>query len=196
MTPYQALYGKVRLSIIPYPLGSSKVATVDDVLVERDGLLLQLRHNLLAAKNQIEEKANLNRHEVEFSVGDRVLVKLQPYRQLTLAKRLSNKLAKRYYGTYKVLERVGKMAYRLALPATSKIHPVFHVSILKPFSGNGSDEVSELPEVVEEGRPVEQPLAVCGSRLVLQNGRTVKQVLVQWTGRTLEEATWEWLSDF
>ncbi|GKB48139.1 ty3-gypsy retrotransposon protein [Tanacetum coccineum] len=129
MTPYQALYGKVPLSIIPYPPGSSKVATVDDVLVERDGLLRQLRHNLLAAKNQMEEKANLKRREIEFSVGDIVLVKLHPYHHLTLDKR------------------------------------------------NGSDEVSELPEVVEEGLPVEQPLAICGSRLVLKNGRTVKQYL-------------------
>ncbi|GJR35647.1 ty3-gypsy retrotransposon protein [Tanacetum coccineum] len=104
----------VPLAIIPYPPGSLKVAAVDDVLIERYGLLL------------------------EFNVGDQVLVKLQPYRQLTLAKRLSNKFAKRYYGPYEVLERVVKVAYRLALSVNSKMHLVFHVSNLKPFSGRSS----------------------------------------------------------
>ncbi|GKB52453.1 hypothetical protein Tco_0903206 [Tanacetum coccineum] len=85
MNPYQALYGRVPPSIIPYPSGSSKVA------------------------------ANRIRHEVEFNVGDKVLVKLQPYGHVTLAKRLSNKLSNRYYGPFEVLERVGKVAYRLGL---------------------------------------------------------------------------------
>ena len=86
MTPYQALYGKVPLAIIPYPSGSSKVVAVDDLLSERDSLLRQLKQNLLVAKHRMEEKANHKRRDVEFNVGDRVLVKLQPYRQLTLAK--------------------------------------------------------------------------------------------------------------
>ncbi|GJR90373.1 ty3-gypsy retrotransposon protein [Tanacetum coccineum] len=196
MFPYQALYGKVPLSIIPYPPGSSKVAAVEDVLVEQDELLHRLRDNLLAAKNRMEEKANLKRREVEFNVGDKVLVKLQPYRQLTLARRLSHKFLKRYYGPYEILERIGKVAYRLALPVTSKIHPVFHVSILKPFLGSKSEAVAEIPGESDEGFVVDQPLSVCGSRFVLRDGSLVKQVLVQWAGRSPEDATWEYLSDF
>ncbi|GKD74958.1 hypothetical protein Tco_1333240 [Tanacetum coccineum] len=69
-------------------------------------------------------QANRKRREVEYKIGDMVLVKLQPYRHITLAKRCSNKLAKRYYGPFEVLERIGKVAYRLALPEASKIHLV------------------------------------------------------------------------
>ncbi|GJX42084.1 ty3-gypsy retrotransposon protein [Tanacetum coccineum] len=144
----------------------------------------------------MEVKANRKRRDVEFNVGDLVLVKLQPYRQITLAKRFSNKLAKRYYGPYKVEARVGKVAYRLALPATSKIHPVFHVSILKPFVGDNSVEVAGLPEELHNDQPLEQPLAVCDARMVLRSGVPAQQVLVQWMGGSPEEATWEWLSDF
>ena len=177
MMPYQALYGKLPLAIIPYPSGSAKFAAVDDVLTERDALLRQLRQNLLAAKNRMEEKANRKRRDVEFNVGDKVLVKLQPYRQLTLARRLFNKLAKPYYGPYEILERIDKVAYRLALPSDSKIHPVFHVSILKQFLGEDTEEVTSLPEEVEDGRPIEQPIAVNGSRVILRNGQLVQQIL-------------------
>ncbi|GJX45785.1 ty3-gypsy retrotransposon protein [Tanacetum coccineum] len=196
MTPFQALYGRLPLHLIPYPPGSSKVEAVEALLVERDDLLRQLRENLLAAKNRMEVQANRKRRDVEFNVGDRVLVKLQPYRQSTLAKRHSNKLAKKFYGPYEVVERIGKVAYRLALPETSKIHPVFHVSLLKLFTGNESAKVTELPEEFKDGHPMEQPEVVCDSRVVLSNGRPVRQVLVQWAGRSPEEATWECLTDF
>ncbi|GJV66953.1 ty3-gypsy retrotransposon protein [Tanacetum coccineum] len=186
----------MSLSVVPYPSGASKVAVVEDLLVERDKLLRQLKTNLLAAKERMELKANKRRRDIEFKVGDMVLVKLQPYRQVTLAKRISNKLAKRYYGPYEVVERIGKVAYRLALPATSKIHPVFHVSILKAFLGKGDESVMELPEEVQDGRPREQPVAVCDSREVLQNGKPIRHVLVQWDNGSPEEATWECLSDF
>ncbi|GJZ05087.1 retrotransposon-related protein [Tanacetum coccineum] len=108
MTPYQELYGKVLLTIIPYSPRSLKVADVEDVLVERDELLRRLRENLLVAKNRMEEKVNLKRREVEFNVGDKILVKLQPYRQLTLAKRLSHKWAKRRISGPNYLEGNGQ----------------------------------------------------------------------------------------
>nr|GFA88602.1 Ty3/gypsy retrotransposon protein [Tanacetum cinerariifolium] len=129
MTPYQTLFGRVPPSIISYPPGSSKVAPVEVGLVERDVLLRQLRENLLAL-----------------------------YRQITLAKRLSNKLSKRYHGPFEVLERVGKVAYLLKLPSTSKIRSVFHVSLLKLFTGSGVERISNLPEEEHEWHPLNQPL--------------------------------------
>nr|GEY57079.1 Ty3/gypsy retrotransposon protein [Tanacetum cinerariifolium] len=102
-------------------------------LVERDALLRKLKQNLSVDMHRMEMQANQNHHDVEFKSGDRVLVKLQPYRQITLAKCHYNKLSKRYYGSFEVLERVGKVAYRLAIPDSNKIHLVFHVSLLKLF---------------------------------------------------------------
>ncbi|GJX18778.1 ty3-gypsy retrotransposon protein [Tanacetum coccineum] len=138
------------LSLIPYPPGASKVAAVDELLMERNEVTRQLKQNLLAAKLRMEEKANRKRRDVEFKVEDKVFVKLQPYRQITLAKRLSNKLSKRIYWPYEIVERIEKVAYRLALPITSKIHLVFHVSILKLFTGISSEMVTELPDEFKE----------------------------------------------
>ncbi|GJS54664.1 ty3-gypsy retrotransposon protein [Tanacetum coccineum] len=140
-------------------------------------------------------QANRSRREVEFNVGDKVLVNLQPYRQITLARRLSNKQAKRYYGSFEILERVGKVAYRLGLPSASKIHTVFHVSLLKPFIGEGIVGVTNLPEEDREGQPVCQPLAVCATCDILRNREPSRQILVQWRDCSPEEATWEDLSE-
>ncbi|GJV26463.1 hypothetical protein Tco_1379158 [Tanacetum coccineum] len=135
----------------------------------RDGLMRCLKKNLVEARNRMEVKVNHNRRDVEFNVRDKVLVKLQPYRQITLAKCLLNKLAKRFNGPYEIVKRIGKVTYQLALPSTSKIHSVFHVSILKLFSGNGEEAVTELPEEFQERRPLEKSMAI---------------------------STWEWMSDF
>ncbi|GJR55202.1 ty3-gypsy retrotransposon protein [Tanacetum coccineum] len=159
-----ALYGRLPLSLIPYPQGSSKFASMDEL--EHDELMRRLKQNLLEAKNIMEVKANRNRHEVEFKVGN------------------------------KIVERVGKVAYRLALPSTSRIHLVFHVLILKLFSGNGDLAITELPEELQVGQPLEKPVAICDSPMVLQNGSLAQQVLVQWDGRSPKEATWEWTTDF
>ncbi|GKE05328.1 hypothetical protein Tco_1397346, partial [Tanacetum coccineum] len=155
MTPYQALYGRVPPSIILYLPGSSKVAAVDEGLVERDVLLRQLRENLLAARNRMEMQANRSRREVEFNVGDKVLFKLQP---------CWNEWAR---------------WRRLKLPSTSKIDPVFHVSLLKLFTRAGIKGISSLPEEEHEGHPLDQPLTVCATSAILRNGEPIRQILVQ-----------------
>lgn len=97
------------------------------------------------------------RRVVEFKVGDYVYLKLQPFGQKTLRKKMSLKLSKRYYGPFKVLERLGDVAYRLELPPSVKLHPVFHVTLLKKRIGDPSLIVQDLPKFDEEGRMLLQP---------------------------------------
>ncbi|GAU25313.1 hypothetical protein TSUD_375770, partial [Trifolium subterraneum] len=81
--------------------------------------------------------------------------------------------------------------YKLKLPSGSKVHPVFHVSLLKKAVGNYSEE-EELPELlVEDQMENYEPMFVVASRKIRQNGEEVRQVLIQWKGQTVEEATWE-----
>jgi hypothetical protein len=83
-------------------------------------------------------KVQADKHQVErvFQVGDRVLLKLQPYVQNSVVSQAHLKLAFKFFGPFKALQRLGSVAYKLELPATALVYPVFHVSQLKPFTPN------------------------------------------------------------
>ena len=68
------------------------------------------------------------RREVHYEVGYLVLLKLHPYCQKFLSRCWNEKLAPRYFGLYEVLQRVGEVAYKLKLPDSTMIDPVFHMS--------------------------------------------------------------------
>lgn len=96
---------------------------------------------------QNQQKIYADRHMVEcsFEVGDLVFLRLQPYRQSSLKKSSVYKLKPRFYGPYRVIRRVGEVAYELELPEGSKIHNVFHVSCLKKVMGQQASTATELP---------------------------------------------------
>ncbi|VFQ68932.1 unnamed protein product [Cuscuta campestris] len=102
MTPFEALYGRPPPSLLPYKEGNSKVAEVDGLLSERDTLFCRLKEHLHEEQQRIVEYANRHRREVQFEVGDLVLLKLQPYRKHSVARCRSQKLARHYYGPYQL----------------------------------------------------------------------------------------------
>ena len=71
-----------------------------------------------------------------------------------------NKLSQNYYGLDKVLQNIGTMAYKLELPASSRVHPVFHVSWFKKVIGENIPVQTILPELDEEGKIIMEPEAV------------------------------------
>ncbi|KAF2306107.1 hypothetical protein GH714_012587 [Hevea brasiliensis] len=140
-TPFETVYGRPPPRLLSYLHGSSSIEAVDTVLRQRDDMLHLLRQNLLQAQNKMKATYDQSHRSLEFKVGDMVLLRLKAYRQQSVAKRTNHKLSARFYGPFRVLECIGTMAYKLDLPAESKIHPVFHVSYLKPYHAGGIPEV-------------------------------------------------------
>lgn len=117
-------------------------------LKDRDMVLHDLRDQLQQAQAHIKSVYDASHHDVQFNVGHLVLLKLQPYRQILLQLRCNRKLSPMFYDPYRIVARIGQVAYKLDLPADSKIHYFFHVSHLKKYHGSNTDEVSpSLPLV-------------------------------------------------
>jgi hypothetical protein len=90
-----------------------------------------------------------------------VFLRLQPYKQMSLKKaKKDNKLSPKYYDPYKVLQKIGTMAYKLELPTSSRVHPVFHVSCLKKVIAEKITVQTILPELDEEGKIISYPEAI------------------------------------
>jgi hypothetical protein len=123
-----------------------------------------------------------------FSVGDSVFVKLQPYIQTSLSRRSCQKLSFKYFGPFTVAAKVGSVAYKLALPASSSIHPVFHVSQLKPAVQRPDHVSAVLPDMLHD---LQIPMQVLQERHVLRGGSMVHEALIVWSHLPLDLATWE-----
>ncbi|XP_071932996.1 uncharacterized protein [Coffea arabica] len=144
------------------------------------------RENLLQAQNRIKQLADRNRTERSFEVGDWVYLKLQPYRQTSIALRKKLKLAAKHYRPYQIELKLGPVAYKLKLPEGSTVHPVFHVSLLKE-SPKGAAVSTGLLELNEHDEIRVVPLAVLDMRVINRNGVAVEHMLIQWENMALEE---------
>ena len=119
-------------------------------------------------------------------------MKLQPYRQLSVSQRKNFKLSPLFYGPYRVEDKVGTTAYKLKLPAEVEIHPVFHVSQLKKSIPASVTAITTLP-ALPHTPPV--PIAILDRKLVKRGNSAVTKILVQWSDKLPEEATWEFFFD-
>ncbi|PNX77624.1 Ty3/gypsy retrotransposon protein [Trifolium pratense] len=195
MTPFKALYGRDPPYLTKYEAQEIDPPTLQEELKERDKLLQQLKSNLEKAQQYMKHQADKHRKDVKFQVGEMVLVRLQPYRQQSVALRKNQKLGMRYFGPFEILACVGNVAYKLKLPDNAKIHPVFHVSQLKPFKGNVTEHYLPLPLTMNDTGPIIQPVAVLQARTIRKGTQKVHQILVQWEQNSKDAATWEDLHD-
>ncbi|GKA43725.1 putative reverse transcriptase domain, ribonuclease H-like domain, aspartic peptidase domain protein [Tanacetum coccineum] len=129
--PFEALYGrKYRSPICWSEVGDSQL-TGPEMIRETMEKIIQIKNRLLTARSRQKSYADVRRKPMEFSVGDMVMLKVSPWKGVThFGKR--GKLSPRYVGPFKIIERVGLVAYKLELPDELRgIHNTFHVSDLK-----------------------------------------------------------------
>uniref|UniRef100_A0A2N9FC87 RNA-directed DNA polymerase n=1 Tax=Fagus sylvatica TaxID=28930 RepID=A0A2N9FC87_FAGSY len=190
-SPFEALYGYPPPTLMEYIPGTTKVEAVEDHLSQRQQAISLLKTNLAAAQERMKLQTDKHRQERVFQVGDWVYLRLQPFKQRSMHQKMG-KLAPKFYGPYQILQRIGAVAYKLDLPTDARIHPVFHVSCLKMKLGQSILPLPQLPPMDAGGQLTPEPAQVLHSRNI--NTRRHKggtEVLVQWTGTSKADATWE-----
>uniref|UniRef100_A0A7N2KR02 Uncharacterized protein n=1 Tax=Quercus lobata TaxID=97700 RepID=A0A7N2KR02_QUELO len=96
--------------------------------------------------------------------------------------------------SFEILQKIGSVAYKLDLPSTSGVHPVFHVSCLKAKIGQSVTPIPTLPPIDAQGRITPEPKAILQERhCQLRRYKDATEVLVHWEGSSTADATWELL---
>jgi hypothetical protein len=141
----------------------------------------------------MKRQEDKHRPEREFQVGGWVYIKLQPHVQQSVQRCVNHKLSFKYFGPYQVLQHIGKVAYKLQLPESSKIHPVLHVSQLKkeipPHTKVAADDQLQLL-TIDAATASYKVLDSCLRKI---GNAAVPHLLLQWEGWPSTWATWECL---
>ena len=179
MAPYEALYGRSCRSPLCWTEMGGNSITGPNMIRDTSEKVSLIRQRLLTAQSRQKSYADVRRRPLEFEVGDHVFLKVTPKRGVVrFGKR--GKLSPRFIGPFEILERIGTVAYRLALPPIiSGVHEVFHDSMLRKYTSDPAHVVDwgqievDTDETFEEG-----PVCIVDSRDQVLQRKTVRLVLV------------------
>ena len=192
MASYENLYGRrCRTPVCWIELNEHKVIG-PNIVKDTEEKVQVIRQRLKAASDRQKSYADLKRRDIEYEVGDKVFLKVFPWRKI-LRFGKKDKLSPRFIGPYEILERIGPVAYRLTLPPEfTKHHNVFHVLILRRYRSDGSHILPvQAVQVKADFSYDEEPKAILVREVKQLWNKQVPIVKVLWQHHGREEATWE-----
>ena len=186
-TPFMLNYGQHPLTPLNIGISRCHVPVAKGLVQSMSSIMQEAKKHLLAAQNRQKSYVDTKRREISFDVGTQVLLSTS---NIKLKMPGARKLLPRWIGPFKVVKKVGKVAYKLELPETLKIHDVFHISLLKSYKTSGKVQPPP-PPILEDDElsfVVERVLTheVRGSHT-----RPQKFYLIKWLGYGLEHNSWE-----
>ncbi|GKC78627.1 putative reverse transcriptase domain-containing protein [Tanacetum coccineum] len=190
--PFEALYGRKCRSPVCWAEVGQVQLTGPELVQETTERIIQIKQRIQTARDRQKSYADLKRKPMEFQVGDKVMLKVSPWKGVVrFGKR--GKLNPRYVGPFKVLKKVGAIAYKLELPQElSRVHNTFHVSNLKKCY---SDDPLVVPleglQVDDKLHFVEEPVEIMDREVKQLRRSRVLIVKVRWNSRRGPEFTWE-----
>ncbi|GJT43957.1 putative reverse transcriptase domain-containing protein [Tanacetum coccineum] len=190
--PFEALYGRKCRSPVCWAEVGQVQLTGPELVQETTERIIQIKQRIQTARDRQKSYADLKRKPMEFQVGDKVMLKVSPWKGVVrFGKR--GKLNPRYVGPFKVLKKVGAVAYKLELPQElSRVHNTFHVSNLKKCY---SDDPLVVPleglQVDDKLHFVEEPVEIMDREVKQLRRSRVPIVKVRWNSRRGPEFTWE-----
>ncbi|KAA3461235.1 polyprotein [Gossypium australe] len=148
-------------------------------------------HLLKAAFDRQKSYVDLKCRDIKNSVGDKVFLKVLPWKKI-LRFGQKGKLSPHFIGPYEIIERVGPVAYLLALPLElQKIHNVFHVSMLRRYQSDPSHVITTEDIEIRPDLSYEEPVKILAREMKELRNKRVPLVKVLWRSHSIEEATWE-----
>lgn len=146
------------------------------------------KFHLKRAQKRMKSIADKGRSDKVFKVSDLVYLKLQPYRQHPLKRRINQNLSHCYFVPYLVIARRGQVAYTLDLPEGACIHPTFHVSQVKKHIGSLPKSTTLSPTDLN-GSITKTPIRIVDRRRVKCGNHDDIEVLVEWANTFPKDST-------
>ncbi|GAV57794.1 Chromo domain-containing protein [Cephalotus follicularis] len=193
MALYEALYRRKCRSPVCWDEVGERPLLGSDLVEETSEKVKFIKEKLLAAQSRQKSYVDsVKRRPLVFDVGDHVFLKVSPWKGVQRFGK-KGKLAPRYIGPFEILERVGEVAYQLALPpALSNVHDVFHISMLRRYIPDPSHVLDYDTVPVQDDLSYEElPVRILDRKARTLRNRTISMVKVQWQFHKPDEATWE-----
>ncbi|KAL0536561.1 hypothetical protein IC582_025510 [Cucumis melo] len=192
MAPFEALYGRCCRSPVCWGEVGEQRLMGPELVQSTNEAIQKIRSRMHTAQSRQKSYADVRRKDLEFEIGDKVFLKVAPMKGVLRFER-RGKLSPRFVGPFEILERIGPVAYRLALPPSlSTVHDVFHVSMLRKYVPDPSHVVDYEPLEIDENLSyVEQPVEVLAREVRTLRNKEIPLVKVLWRNHRVEEATWE-----
>nr|GEU33955.1 putative nucleotidyltransferase, ribonuclease H [Tanacetum cinerariifolium] len=190
--PFELLYGrKFRVPICWKEVGERVIEGPELVKVTNEKVSIA-KGKLKEARSRQKSYADCHRRTLEFKPGDHVFLKVSPCRGVRRFG-LKGKLSPRFIGPFEILDRVGEVSYRLALPSQlSHVHNVFHVSLLRGYNYHPYHVIQyPFDKIREDLSFAEEPEAVLDRQERVMRKKTIPLVKVLWKNHPEREATWE-----
>lgn len=191
MAPFEALYGRRCKTPLCWLSGEDKITLGPELLQEMTEKVRSIREKLRIAQDRQKAYYDKRRKPLEFQEGDHVFLRVTPITGVGRSIH-SKKLTPKYLGPYQILDRIGAVAYRIALPPSlSNLHDVFHISQLRKYLPDSSHVIEPDNIELEENLTYPtQPVKILERREKQLRKRTVPLVKLAWSDDN-QDATWE-----
>ncbi|XP_073017811.1 uncharacterized protein [Primulina eburnea] len=191
MALYEALYGRKFRS----PLNWDEVGEINilglELVQQTADVIALIQDRKKTAQSRKKIYSDNRRRRMDFEVGDHVFFKIAPLKGIMkfAGKR---KLSPRFIGPFEILDKIGKRAYRLALPPDlDRVHNVFHISMLRKYISNPSHvRRHESLDLMLNLTYQKVPIQILDRKVTILRNKEIGIIKILWRNQLVEEATW------